>query len=449
MELESLSCNKDMAALNAGAPQAPTDHQATAAVRRVILDHDGGADDIVALALLCAAPFADLPESYPSVAAAAVTEGGASSPAAAADTQRLSELRGRCHAVALIGVVVTDADCYAAPAREASEKVLKLFEPLRRSVSARQGSAAPAVPPVRVASFKGTAEPFPDEWRKDCIAIGDLPCLNTFDDAAAAPGGDDDGFDEGMTGEELMARLVLDAPAPVTIVVTGPLSSVAWCIRTHGRAWCDKVDEVVVMGGAVDVKGNVIATNLPKKVPTAADAGGGVPSVDESAEWNIYWDAPAAKAVLTCPFLDGKLVLFTLDATNHVPVSQPFVRSFGKIHRKRGREEAAAASALFPRHPSSLAQLFGSAWAQVTFLALQFGETRGYFAWDVLTAAYVLEPRVCTFYQCTLDVNATRGSPSEGRTFRVDDKSGPLCRVAKDVDNGAFYDLVRLVAAVV
>lgn len=61
----------------------------------------------------------------------------------------------------------------------------------------------------------------------------------------------------------------------------------------------------------------------------------------------------------------------------------------------------------------------------------------------VVAAAYVLELRVCTFYQCTLDVDATRDSPSEGRTFRVDDRIASLCRVAKDVDSVAFYDLVR------
>ena len=83
------------ALLNATAPQAPSDHQATAAMRRVILDHDGGADDIVALALLCARHSQTFPSRFLLLRRPRPRSlRGALHPAAAVDTQRLSELRG-------------------------------------------------------------------------------------------------------------------------------------------------------------------------------------------------------------------------------------------------------------------------------------------------------------------------------------------------------------------
>lgn len=107
------------------------------------------------------------------------------------------------------------------------------------------------------------------------------------------------------------------------------------------------------MGGAVNVHGNVFLGDR----------------TDGTAEWNIFWDPPAAQKVLTCTSL--KVVLFSLDSTNHVPVISSVVQRFGA------------------QNDYLLSQFVGAAWASCTHYALM-RPNDGYYAWDVLTAAFAI-----------------------------------------------------------
>jgi purine nucleosidase len=55
---------------------------------------------------------------------------------------------------------------------------------------------------------------------------------------------------------EFMARLLLEASERVTMLVTGPLTTVAAALAAAPTIE-QKIDEVVWMGGALDVAGNV------------------------------------------------------------------------------------------------------------------------------------------------------------------------------------------------
>ena len=215
------------------------------------------------------------------------------------------------------------------------------------------------------------------------------------------------------------------------------------------------------MGGALQTKGNV-------------GVGGFVKGRDGSAEWNIYWDAPAAKTVIEAPGLQGgKILLFPLDATDHVPVNSTLVRRFGKCcaspapppsssggappSRKMHRRDAAAppsaatASEAATATPSVLAQIVGCSWSLVTHVSAVQG-AGSYYAWDVLTAAYVLDPTVVRATETVrVAVDAEPGSPSEGRTTMilldeassaVSSRQGGVVRAAKGIDAERFYQLV-------
>jgi len=89
----------------------------------------------------------------------------------------------------------------------------------------------------------------------------------------------------------------------VTILATGPLTNIAELVRDHPQAmqW---IEQVVIMGGALDVPGNIK---------------GLIPDADnETAEWNIYADPRAAEIVFQS---DVPVTLVPLDATNKVPLS--------------------------------------------------------------------------------------------------------------------------------
>ena len=131
--------------------------------RPLILDHDGGVDDY--LALLLTTTF---------------------------ENHRLE------------GVVVTPADCYIEPAIGATRKILDL---------ARMSSV-----PVAESTVRGL-NPFAREARRDSFSINLLPILNEQEEVLApiVP----------VAGQAWLVDALRRAPEPVRLLVTGPLSTVA------------------------------------------------------------------------------------------------------------------------------------------------------------------------------------------------------------------------------
>lgn len=272
--------------------------------------------------------------------------------------------------VDLLGVAVTPADCLPQPALSATRKILDLA-----------GSKAPAA----VGVLPGR-NPFPLAWRIDALRVDALPVLNQHD-APGVPA-------ETPPAHEQLAAWLEGATVPVTVLATGPLTNLAWCLDHHPHL-ASRIEEVVFMGGALDVAGNVSR-----------------PGHDGSAEWNVHWDPDALRRVFDSPV---PITMFPLDVTNLVPVTPALARSFGRF---------------YGRHVSDLA---GS------LLALTFGtlETTGlpYCCWDSLTTSYLAEPGICAFETAHCDV-VTRGE-SEGRVVRS--TGGRPVRYAGAVDTGRFY----------
>lgn len=322
----------------------------TAPVKSVILDHDGGDDDVIALALLLANP-------------------------------------GK---VKVIGSIVTDGDCFVDHAFSVSGKIMAMM------------AVEESVPtfPIGRSSLKAV-NPFPTDWRWHAKNLDDFPSINLPAHAKIWEALKEENMK--YVGEQLLADLVMKSPEKVTICVTGPLCNVAWCIDKYGEAFCRNVEEVVIMGGAVDVRGNVFITDR----------------TDGTAEWNIFWDPQSAKTVLTCPHIRN--VLFSLDSTNSVPVNSAVVQKFGA------------------QNNYLLSQFVGSSWATCThFDLMRPGD--GYYAWDVLTAAYAINPNLAEVEPISLDV-VVDACPSEGRTVR--NPTGTVeTFVAKNTNAQLFYDMV-------
>lgn len=110
---------------------------------------------------------------------------------------------------------------------------------------------------------------------------------------------------------ELM-RKIADANTKVSILATGPLTNVAEFITTYPELK-NKIDKIVIMGGAVYVKGNI------KGLDPASE--------NELAEWNIYADPKAAEIVFTSTI---PVVLVPLDATSQVPMTMKYYEALSK-----------------------------------------------------------------------------------------------------------------------
>lgn len=298
--------------------------------RPLILDHDGGVDDY--LALLLAVTF---------------------------ESARLT------------GVVVTPADCYIAPALSATRKILDL--------------ASRSELPVAESTVRGL-NPFPREARRDSFSIDLFPILNERSRIETQVVED--------AGQAWLARVLREAPEPVTILVTGPLTTVAAALELDPSIE-PKIAEIAWMGGALRVGGNV----------DPWFEGG----QDGSMEWNVYWDPPAAARVFETEI---PVAMCPLDLTNRVRMTDEFIRGLGRARR------------------FAFSDLAGQCYALVAH--------QTYYFWDVLTAAYVERPDL---YQLEEErVRIVSSGRNQGQT--VLDPAGKLVRVFADVALDDFYEYV-------
>ncbi|MGH2651478.1 MAG: nucleoside hydrolase [Actinomycetota bacterium] len=291
------------------------------------MDHDGGVDDYLATALLMTMDHVDP-----------------------------------------LAVVVTPADCYPVAAVSATRKLLDL---MGRS----------AVPVAR-STVRGV-NPFPRLFRRDSFTVDQLPILNEWETVETPLVSE--------PGQAFMARVLDRATELVTVLVTGPLTTVAVALESAPSIE-EKIAEIVWMGGALEVAGNV----------DPIIEGG----QDMTAEWNAYWDPFAVARVWesTIP-----VTICPLDLTDHVPVTSDFLL---RLSRER-------------RHP--LYDFAGQCYALVTH--------QSYFFWDVLTTAYLGRPDI--FERKPQETAVISEGPSQGRIMI--EAGGRRIQVLDHVDLDEFY----------
>ncbi len=132
-----------------------------------------------------------------------------------------------------LGIVVTPADCYIKPAVSATRKILDLM-----------GCSSI---PVAKSTVRGI-NPFPRLYRRDSLIVDCLPILNqseTINTPLLAE-----------TGQDFIVRVLRAATEPVTLMVTGPLTTVAVALDAAPEIEA-KIKQIVWMGGALNVLGNV------------------------------------------------------------------------------------------------------------------------------------------------------------------------------------------------
>lgn len=296
----------------------------------VLLDHDGGVDDFLTTILLLTMDH-----------------------------------------VETVGIVVTPGDCYAAPAVSATRKILDLM--------------GHSEVPVAESTVRGL-NPFPRLWRRHSFSVDLLPILNEREEIGAPLVHE--------SGQRFMVRVLREAVEPVTLLVTGPLTTVALAMAMAPEIE-SKIRAIVWMGGALNVPGNV----------SPLMEGG----QDGSAEWNVYWDPPAAERVWRSAI---PIVMCPLDITNHVPVTPEFIV---QLSRQR-------------HHP--LSDLAGQCYALVAHQDAYF--------WDVLTTAYLGIPDAFTLAEWETSVVVS--GPSQGRT-QVQPGGRPI-QALDTVDLDRFYSYV-------
>lgn len=226
---------------------------------------------------------------------------------------------------------------------------------------------------------------FPAQWRQ------------AVDDAygVVLPDG---GAESTLSAADLIVQVLQDSEQPVTIVAVGPLTNIAEALQKAPEIG-SRIKEIYIMGGAVNVEGNV--------------GNSGVGIQNNYAEWNIYIDPKAANIV----FQSGvQIILVPLDATKDVPVTRQFYKALDK------NRNTPAASLVY----------------EILTTNLDFVDSGGFQFWDSLTAALFTDPGIASFEDMQLSVVEEEGMES-GRTKAAPD--GTVIKVATSADRNKFEQL--------
>ena len=223
---------------------------------------------------------------------------------------------------------------------------------------------------------------FPAEWRR------------AADEAygVTVPHG---GVASNLSAADLIVDVLQKAHEPITIVAVGPLTNIAEALQKDAEVTAS-IKEIYIMGGAVNVEGNV--------------GNSGVGIQNEHAEWNIYIDPVAANIVFNSGI---PIILVPLDATDDVPVTRDF---YGVLEKN---QETSSANLVY----------------EMLTANLDFVDSRGFQFWDSLTAAIFTDPSIAEYEEMQLTVVEEEG-PESGLIKPA--SNGSKIRVAVSADRERF-----------
>jgi len=204
---------------------------------------------------------------------------------------------------------------------------------------------------------------------------------------------------EPHSAAELIIKTIARNPGQISIIATAPLSNIAQAL-TLKASLADAIQELVIMGGATQVPGNVSA----------------------SAEFNIFMNPEAARDV----FRSGaKITLLPLDVTQKV--------IFTPEHLERVRESKSPAATLLSRiipHSFKTHQ--------------KFEGIKGCYLHDALAVAAAVQPSLFKTRRLFVDVE-TQGELTRGMTvadLRYRSQARPNMNVVMEVDAEAFLEFL-------
>jgi pyrimidine-specific ribonucleoside hydrolase len=218
---------------------------------------------------------------------------------------------------------------------------------------------------------------FPTSWRYDAK---EFPGLTLPDGGAVSD----------LSAVDLLVSTIASSAQKVVLLAAGPLTNVAEALQKSPEL-VNNLEMIYVMGGALDVPGNVIKNDV--------------------AEWNIWVDPRAANLVLES---GAPVTLVPLDATNKVPIT-PFFYEALKQHRTTA--EANVVYELLTGSPSIY--------------------QGGMYFWDSATAAILADESLASFETRRLSV-AEEGREEQGHV--IEDAGGVAVRVAASIDARRFEE---------
>lgn len=299
---------------------------------------------------------------------------------AAIDEYMSTVLLTTMEGVNLLGNIIVNADSIAAPAMQTAWKI--------QSYIGREDI------PIGLSRARGV-NPFPWQYRSDCVNEGKIGVLKGIADNPQWPPFPD--------GDQLLLELLQRAKAPVTLLVTSPMTPLSDLLTAHPEL-ASKIEQVVWMGGAIKVGGNLDPATVPN------------PPWNGCAEWNAFWDPYSVDWV----FRNTSFTItdFPLDMTNKAAITTDFLTSL------------ANQSDSYPVSKLAFESYLLVGWE--TF----------YDMWDVVTTCYLTRPDL---FQPPTRMQLSIGTEfNESQGCLKEDEAGRAVDVIFNFsdDGSAFYSYV-------
>jgi purine nucleosidase len=282
----------------------------------------------------------------------------------------------------LLGAVIVNADCIDSAAMQTAWQIMSYIG--RTDL------------PMGLSSARGW-NPFPWQYRSDCVRESAIACLKNYPPNPNWPPFPD--------GDALFQSLMEKVPGKVTLLVTCPFTPVMNLLQKSPDLG-SKIEQIIWMGGAIKVGGNLDKTTVP------------TPPWNACAEWNAFWDAVSVDWVFnntTCP-----IIQFPLDMTNQAAITKPFMATLA--------EQAAK----------------GSQYSQLAFESYELVAAESFYdMWDVVTTCWLADQ---SFFQppttMSLAIDATLNTTQGCITQVAGGRAVEVVLNFSATGQQAFYDYV-------
>jgi purine nucleosidase len=285
--------------------------------------------------------------------------------------------------VEYLGSVIMNADCIYNYAMNAQWKIQEHLK-----IDQRQN-------PILLSRARQW-NPFPWEYRGDCIKENNIDCLKGLDNNPAWPAYPD--------GDEFIIRQLqeaLDCGEQITLLINCPMTPLHNILQEQ-PALAGAISRLIWMGGAVFVGGNLDPTTIPAEV------------ANPKAEWNAFCDPYAIDWVFKNT--DFPITLFPLDVTNQAAITTGFMANLAFQGRKYPYSELA--------------------WQSYEIVASE----SFYDMWDVVTTCYIPHPE---FFAAPSPLKLSIVTDDYWQGTLFEDNEGRAVDVVLDlVDAKGFYGYV-------
>ena len=282
--------------------------------------------------------------------------------------------------IEVVGIAITPGDCDIPPAMEAVSKILQ-----KKNVNI----------PIVASNIEGI-NPFPQSFKDLTVKALALPTFLNIEYTHKNELQIEASEHMYLTAKKIFS----ENQEKLSFLITGPPSTLVKAINKHPDLK-NYIEEVIWMGGAIDVMGNVPSSPY--------------------AEYNAFWDPPSVKKFVESGL---NIKIFSLDSTNYVPIDKKFLSRLAKISNKY-----------------EVANLANELYAISYFIDPEGRDT--YYAWDSLATCYLGLNELISFREEEVEVIIDKKSQNqEGRIYKRKG-SNNFIKIAKKMSVESinkFYD---------